>query len=162
MHAAVRGVIQVADDSPGHAGRSTARSPIGRAPHRGHVTILDTEASTEHLLVSTAKHAHAMFAVVEPYFTSLETGRRINLLAKDLGIARVALIVNKVRGPEDLDIANAFADEEGLEIVGTVPYDDCFHEAERAERAPIDFAPDAEAMTAIARLAPRLLANGAA
>ena len=47
-------------------------------------------------------------------------------------------------------------------MVGTVPYDDCFHEAERAESAPIDFAPDAEAMKAIAGLAPRLLANGAA
>lgn len=144
MHAAVRGVIGAAEDSPRH------------------VSILDTEASTEHLLVSTAKHAHAMFAVVEPYFTSLETGRRINLLAKDLGIARVALIVNKVRSEQDLEAVDAFAEEEGLEVVGTVPYDDCFHEAERAERAPIDFAPDAEAMAAIGRLAPRLLSNGGA
>ncbi len=142
MHAAVRGVIEVAEDSPGH------------------VSILDTEASTEHLLVSTAKHADAMFAVVEPYFTSLETGRRINLLAKDLGIERVALIVNKVRSEEDLELVDAFAEEEGLEVVGAVPYDDCFHEAERASRAPLDFAPDAEAMAAIARLAPRLLSNG--
>jgi CO dehydrogenase maturation factor len=142
MHAAVRGVIGAAEDSPRH------------------VSILDTEASTEHLLVSTAKHAHAMFAVVEPYFTSLETGRRINLLAKDLGIERVALIVNKVRSEQDLEAVDAFAAEEGLEVVGTVPYDDCFHQAERAERAPIDFAPDAEAMAAIARLAPRLLSNG--
>ncbi len=144
MHAAVRGVIGAAEDSPRH------------------VSILDTEASTEHLLVSTAKHAHAMFAVVEPYFTSLETGRRINLLAKDLGIERVALIVNKVRSERDLEAVDAFAEEEGLEVVGTVPYDDCFHQAERAERAPIDFAPEAEAMAAIARLAPRLLSNGAA
>ena len=139
MHAAVRGVIKVADESPDH------------------VTILDTEASTEHLLVSTAKHADAMFAVVEPYFTSLETGRRINMLARDLGIERVALVANKVKGPDDLEIVEAFADEEGLEIVGHVPWDDCFHEAERAERAPIDFAPEAEAMLAIGRLAPRLL-----
>jgi len=139
MHAAVRGVIEAAEDSPAH------------------VSILDTEASTEHLLVSTAKHAHAMFAVVEPYFTSLETGRRINLLARDLGIERVALIVNKVRSQEDLEAVDAFAEEEGLEVVGTVPYDDCFHEAERVSRAPLDFAPDAEAMIAIRRLAPRLL-----
>lgn len=139
MHAAVRGVIEVAEDSPSH------------------VSILDTEASTEHLLVSTAKHAHAMFTVVEPYFTSLETGRRINLLARDLGLERVALIANKVRSQQDLDVVDAFAEEEGLEVVGAVPYDDCFHEAERASRAPIDFAPDAEAMTAIGRLAPRLL-----
>ena len=144
MHAAVRGVIGEAEDSPSH------------------VSILDTEASTEHLLVSTAKHAHAMFTVVEPYFTSLETGRRINFLAKDLGIPRSALIVNKVRSEEDLEAADAFAEEEDLDIVGWVPYDDCFHEAERESRAPIDFAPDAEAMAAIARLAPRLLSNGAA
>lgn len=139
MHAAVRGVIKVAEESPGH------------------VTILDTEASTEHLLVSTAKHSDAMFAVVEPYFTSLETGRRINFLAKDLGIERVAMIANKVKGPEDLEIVDAFAQEEGLEVVGWVPWDNCFHEAERESRAPIDFAPEAEAMQAIDRLAPRLL-----
>jgi CO dehydrogenase maturation factor len=144
MHAAVRGVIGAAEDSPSH------------------VSILDTEASTEHLLVSTAKHAHAMFAVVEPYFTSLETGRRITLLARDLGIERVALIVNKVRSEQDLEVASAFAQEEGLELVGAVPYDECFHEAERALRAPLDFAPEAEAMAAISRLAPRLLSNGAA
>ena len=144
MHAAVRGVIEVAEDSPAH------------------VSILDTEASTEHPLVATARHADAMFTVVEPYFTSLETGRRINLLAKDLGIERVALIVNKVRSEDDLEAVDAFAEQEGLEVVGAVPFDDCFHGAERAERAPIDFAPDAEAMAAIARLAPRLLANGGA
>ena len=144
MHAAVRGVVGAAEDSSSH------------------VTILDTEASTEHLLVSTAKHAHAMFAVVEPYFTSLETGRRITMLARDLGIERVALILNKVRSEQDLEVADAFAREEGLEVVGAVPYDDCFHEAERASRAPLDFAPDAEAMAAIGRLAPRLLSNGAA
>jgi CO dehydrogenase maturation factor len=145
MHAAVRGVIGVAPDSPEH------------------VSILDTEASTEHLLVATARHAHAMFCVVEPYFTSLETGRRINHLAKDLGIDRVALIVNKVRSEEDLEAVEAFAEQEGLHVVGTVPYDDCFHEAERAEKAPIDYDRDAEAMKAIGQLAPKLLgANGAA
>lgn len=139
MHAAVRGVIEVAEDTPGR------------------VTILDTEASTEHLLVATARHADAMFCVVEPYFTSLETGRRINLLAKDLGIGRVALIVNKVRSDGDLEAVAAFAEAEDLEVVGAVPYDDCFHEAERASRAPLDFAPEAEAMIAIGSLAPRLL-----
>jgi CO dehydrogenase maturation factor len=143
MHAAVRGVIGVAEDSPDR------------------VTILDTEASTEHLLVATARHADAMFCVVEPYFTSLETGRRINHLAKDLGIGHAALIVNKVRSEEDLEAVEAFARQEGLQVVGTVPYDDCFHEAERAEKAPIDYDPDAEAMKAIERLAPTLLANGA-
>ena len=139
MHAAVRGVIRVADDSPGD------------------VCILDTEASTEHLLVATARHADAMFAVVEPYFTSLETGRRIVMLASDLGLRRVGLIANKVRGEHDVVVAEAFAREHGIELVGAVPYDESFHKAERASRAPLDFDPDAPAMAAIRDLASRLL-----
>lgn len=140
MHAAVRGVIEVADDSPED------------------VCILDTEASTEHLLVATARHADAMFAVVEPYFTSLETGRRISVLAEDLGLKRVGLIANKVRGEEDVALVDAFAREHGIEVVGTVPYDECFREAERASRAPLDHDPEAPAMAAIDELAARLLA----
>ena len=139
MHAAVRGVIEVADDSPGD------------------VCILDTEASTEHLLVATARHADAMFAVVEPYFTSLETGRRITMLARDLGLRRVGLIANKVLGEQDVAVAEAFAGEHGIELVGAVPYDECFHRAERASRAPLDFDREAPAMAAIRDLASRLL-----
>lgn len=140
MHAAVRGVVEVAEDSPED------------------VCVLDTEASTEHLLVATARHAHAMFAVVEPYFTSLETGRRIVMLAKDLGIPRAGLIANKVRLEDDLGRVEAFAGENDVEFFGAVPYDECFHRAERASRAPLDHEPDAPAIAAIRELAPRLLA----
>ncbi len=139
MHAAVRGVIELASDSPEE------------------ICILDTEASTEHLLVATARHADAMFAVVEPYFTSLETGRRIAMLATDLGLKRVGMIANKVRGDEDVATVEAFAREHGVELVGAVPYDECFVKAERASRAPLDYDPDAPAMAAIAELVPRLL-----
>jgi CO dehydrogenase maturation factor len=138
MHAAVRGVVEAAEGSPDD------------------VCILDTEASTEHLLVSTAKHADAMFAVVEPYFTSLETGRRITMLAKDLGLGRVALIANKVRSDEDLAAVEAFAEANGIDLAGAVPYDESFHKAERAARAPFDYDPEAPAVRAVGELAPDL------
>lgn len=143
-HMAVRCVIEVAEDSPDD------------------VLILDTEASTEHLLVATAEHVDAMFAVVEPYFTSLETGRRVVMLARDLGVERVGMIANKVRGEEEVAVVEAFGRENDIEVVGCIPWDDSFKEAELVERAPLDYKPGSEAIAAIAELAPRLLSTSRA
>jgi CO dehydrogenase maturation factor len=140
MHMAVRGVIGAAPDGDED------------------VCIVDLEASTEHLLVATAKDADAMYAVVEPYGTSLETGRRVAVLARDLGLPHVGLIANKVRGEQDVAAVAAFAEHHGIELAAAVPYDECFHEAERAARAPVDHYPDAPAVRAIGDLADRLIA----
>jgi CO dehydrogenase maturation factor len=138
-HMAVRCVIEVAEDTSHD------------------VLLLDTEASTEHLLVATAEHVDAMFVVVEPFFTSLETGRRTVMLARDLGLERVALIANKVRGQEEVEVVEEFGRENGIDVIGMIPFDDCFRDAERVPKAPLDFAPGAGAMTAISELAPRLI-----
>src|SRR5919199_2319956 len=106
MHATVRSVIQAAgsDDED--------------------VCILDTEASPEHLARGTARYADALLAVVEPYYKSLETGRRMAVLAADLGLERVALVANKIRDERDLAAVREFADVHGLELAGVVPYDE--------------------------------------
>ncbi len=142
MHMAVRGVIGAA--------------PSGD----GDVCIVDLEASTEHLLVATAKAADAMYAVVEPYGTSLVTGRRVALLARDMGLPNVGLIANKVRDERDLAAVTAYAEQHEIELVGTVPYDECFHAAERDSASPLDHSPDAPAVRAIDDLAAHLLAHG--
>lgn len=130
------------------------RSVIEAASERTEdVCILDTEASPEHLSRGTARYADAMYAVVEPYYKSLETGRRMSVLAKDLGLEQVALIANKIRDDGELEAVREFAAQHDLEIAGVVPYDEALPEAERARAAPLDFAPDAPAVTAIARLA---------
>ena len=115
--------------------------------------ILDTEASPEHLSRGTAQYADAMLVVVEPYFKSLETGRRMAALARDLGLERVAIIANKVRDDRELDAVRQFTERHGLDLGGVVPFDLSFHAAERAGEAPLDFAPDAPAMAAIDALA---------
>jgi CO dehydrogenase maturation factor len=140
MHHAVARVLRAAANGPGE------------------VCILDTEASTEHLCLGTAKYADAMYAVVEPYFKSLETGRRIVALAQDLGIPRVGLIANQLRSDLDLAAVQLFAERHEIELAGCVPHDTCFFFAERAAVAPIDFAPDAPAILAIAELARTLVA----
>lgn len=144
MHATVRSVIEAASSSPQD------------------VCILDTEASPEHLSRGTARYADALVAVVEPYYKSLETGRRMALLAKDLGLERVVLAANKIRDEQDLSAVQEFAGQHGLELAGVVPYDDDLPRAERAGAAPLDFAPDAPAVAAIGDLAERLVGNGRA
>ena len=140
---------------------ATVRSIIGAASDDQHdVCILDTEASPEHLSRGTAMHADALLAVVEPYFKSLETGRRMAALARDLGLKDVALVANKIRDERDQAAVESFAAKHDLELGGTVPFDDCFVSAERVSQAPLDFAPDAPAIRAIGELAQRWAGNG--
>src|SRR5919197_4960487 len=108
MHATVRSVIQASAED---------------------VCILDTEASPEHLSRGTARYADAMLTVVEPWFKSLETGRRMAFLAKDLGLERVALVANKIRDERELAAVEEFAASHALELAGLVPYDEALPEA---------------------------------
>jgi CO dehydrogenase maturation factor len=142
MHATVRSVIEVSAQEPGE------------------VAILDTEASPEHLSRGTARYADAMVCVVEPYFKSLETGRRMAALAVDLGIPNVTLVANKIRDERDHEAVAAFAERNALDVAAVVPYDENLPAAERAEQAPLDFAPDAPAVKAIGDLAEAVVAHG--
>ena len=144
MHATVRSVIEAAGNMPEE------------------VCILDTEASPEHLSRGTARYADGILLVVEPYFKSLETGRRMAALARDLGLERVGLVANKIRDESERDAVREFAARHELDIAGVVPFDDHMPAAERAQSAPLDFAPDAPAVTAIGRLAREWVANGRA
>ena len=144
MHATVRSVIEAA------AGRPEE------------VCILDTEASPEHLSRGTARYADGMLIVVEPYFKSLETGRRMAALGRDLGLERVALIANKIRDDAEREAVREFADANELEVAAVIPFDEQLPEAERAAAAPLDFAPDAPAVQAIGQLTRDWVANGRA
>ena len=126
------------------------------------MTILDTEASPEHLSRGTARYADAMLVVVEPYFKSLETGRRMAALGRDLGLERVAVVANKVRDERDLEAVREFSERHDLEVAGVIPYDERVLEAERAGKAPLDHAPDAPAVAAVERLAREWVADGRA
>jgi CO dehydrogenase maturation factor len=130
---------------------ATVRSVIETAPAED-VCILDTEASPEHLSRGTARYADGLLAVVEPYFKSLETGRRMAALANDLGLERVALVANKIRDERDLAAVQEFAAQHELAIAGIIPFDEQLAGAERAGVAPLDFDPDSPSVTAIGKL----------
>ena len=133
------------------------RAVVGGAPNsQNYICILDTEASTEHLKVGTAKHVDVLYAVVEPYFKSLESGRRVLALARDLGIEHLALLANKVRDG-DMAIVQEFADGPRPRRDRRDPLRRVLLPRRAAAVAPIDFAPEAPAVVAIGKLARKLV-----
>jgi CO dehydrogenase maturation factor len=122
------------------------------------VTILDMEASIEHLTRGTVRTSDVLLLVTEPYYRALETMGRMAPLARELGIPFVLAVANKVRSERDEAAIREYAARRGIvEIAGVVPYDERVVEADRQGRAVIDVDPTAPAVVAISALAETLV-----
>ena len=120
------------------------------------VTILDMEASIEHLTRGTVRNVDALLVVTEPYYRSLETTGRLVPLARELGLERIWIVANKVRDDRDEAAIREYCARRGFEILGVVPFDENVSEADRLSRALIDHMPTAAAVLALEELADRL------
>lgn len=96
---------------------------------RDEVIVMDMEAGVEHLGRATSRYVDLLAIVVDPGARSHAAARRIKALADDLGIPRVAILANRVRN--DADERTIRSNLEGFEILGTVPMDETFMEADR-------------------------------
>ncbi len=114
-----------------------------------HLTVLDLEASPEHLSRGTARNADVLLLIAEPYFRSLEAVRLQATLAAETAIGRVAVVANKCRSQTDYDAIEEFCGRHGIELVGRVPFDEAVLDADAAGEALIDFAPESAAVAAI-------------
>ena len=123
------------------------------------LTILDTEASLEHLSRGTVRHVEGLVVVVEPYFRALETMKRTVPLARELGIPAVWAMANKVRSSDDETVIREYCEKLDVELLGTVPFDDAVVAADRTRTSLIDHAEDAPATVAISSAAERLAAE---
>ena len=126
------------------------------------MTIVDLEAGLEHLSRGTARHVETLLIVGEPYFKSLETASRSFALAKDLRIAHVRLVANKVRNARDEATVREFAARHALPLAAVVPYDEAVVAADERGVALIEHEPSAPSVGVIRRLADELLAPSAA
>lgn len=131
---------------------------VARAP-QSYDVIVDMEAGLEHLSRGTGKHVSRFLAVVEPYYRSMETARRIAQLATELGVGDVRAVTNKIRNAADRDAVHAFCAAHGLPIAAEIPYDDSLADAERSGRPPLDHAADGPAVSAIRRLGEQLVSG---
>ena len=117
------------------------------------VTILDTEASIEHLSRGTVRNVDALIVVTEPYYRSLETAGRVVPLAQELGLPQVWVVANKIRDERDTEAILQYGAGHGFEIIAAIPWDAQVAEADQLGRSAIDHAPDGSAVAAISALA---------
>jgi CO dehydrogenase maturation factor len=119
--------IRVAEAGAGCtcSGHATVRTLLGEAMEaHADVTLVDMEAGLEHLSRSggTLAYADVLLVVVEPSRKSVVTAARTAALAAELGIPRVLAVGNKARDAQDADFLRAATAEQGLELVGVLPY----------------------------------------
>ncbi len=139
---------------------STARAVVSTmVESRDEVTVMDMVAGVEHLGRGTTQDVDALLVVVEPYFKSLETGRRTKELASELGIPEVKIVANKIRDDTDAAAVGEYCESNELQITTTVPFDDAIRHADQSGTAPFDHDRSAPAVAAIDALAADLLAT---
>lgn len=107
---------------------------------RDEVVILDMEAGVEHLTRGTARGVDAFLVVVEPGRRSLSTAGAIARLAEELGIRRIGIVGNKVRGEADRTFIAAHAPE-NVPVLGFLSADPAVVEADLQGVAVFDAAP---------------------
>lgn len=138
------------------ASHRAVRGLISEMRGYGDHTVTDMEAGLEHLKRGTARNVDAMLIVAEPYYRSLEAAGRTWSLANELKIPHVYVVANKIKGADDKAAVEEFCGRHNMPIIGVVPNEERFIEAERQASAPIDFAPDCEGVRALRAIAGRL------
>jgi CO dehydrogenase maturation factor len=110
------------------------------------VLLLDMEAGIEHLGRGTAKGVDILIAVVEPGLRAIETLRRIEKLAEDIEINRIAVVVNKfIDTPKSRELLEKIHHP----ILGIIPYNQCFVQADMENIPPYELGCEIEAFREI-------------
>lgn len=84
--------------------------------------ILDMSAGVEHLTRGTAQGVDLIFVVTEPTRAGVKTGGLVCRLARELGIAGIKVLGNKIRREEEKEFIRK--NLPGETIVGFLPYAD--------------------------------------
>jgi CO dehydrogenase maturation factor len=141
---------------PGHVEPTVTvafRYVLERFRRRGRSIVADLAAGTRQPMFGWARFARTVLVVADSSSKSTLTARR---LAK-AGIG-THLVANKVQSPADLAAIEAAVP---LPLLGWIPFDPAFADAEAHGRAAIDAVPHGPAVCAVAAVATRLRALAA-
>ncbi len=115
---------------------------------RDEVVIVDMEAGIEHLTRGTSEAVDAMIVVVEPGKRSVQTAHAVKEMAEQMGVKNIFVVVNKVRGEEDLEfISHELSD---MNILGHIKLDTSLMDADLHGEPP--FAKESAALESIRQI----------
>ena len=103
---------------------------------RDEIVIVDMEAGIEHLGRATVMGIDALIVVIEPGRHSIETARRIDVLARQIGIKNVMFVVNKVQSKEQEKQVIQHLD--GMNVLGSIRYDEAALNSDLEGTSPFD------------------------
>ena len=90
--------------------------------------VLDMEAGIEHFSRGTIHSVDQLLIVLEPSNRSIETARRIQILATEVGIKSILCIGNKIRKEDDKTFLRESLPE--LNFIGFLPYSEELRDAD--------------------------------
>ncbi len=118
--------------------------------------VMDMEAGLEHLGRGTARSVDRLIVVVEPGRRSIETAQHIRDLAADIGLDKVFLVGNKIRGQADEEFLRKNLSD--FQFLCFLPYDDQIIEADLTGQSPFATAPAAKQV--VEGVVDRMMAEG--
>ncbi|GAA5106839.1 hypothetical protein [Haloechinothrix salitolerans] len=119
--------------------------------------IGDLPGGTRQPFFGWAGYADTVVVVTPPTSAGLLSARRLaKLAATDAAPNRIVAVISQARDDGDTERVRR---RTGLDVVGSVPWDEHVLAAEREGRSVLDAAPDAPAVTAIVTLTERLAAR---
>ncbi|MGD0883301.1 MAG: carbon monoxide dehydrogenase accessory protein CooC [Thermodesulfovibrionales bacterium] len=101
---------------------------------RDEVVIADMEAGIEHLTRGTAEAVDAFIVVVEPGQRSIQTAHSVKAMAKGLGVKKVFVVANKVRGEDDLNFIRKQLSD--VDLLGSIRFSHEIMESDIAGISP--------------------------
>jgi CO dehydrogenase maturation factor len=104
---------------------------------RDEAVVLDLEAGVEHIGRGTAKEVDALLIVADSNLKSLEIAKHIHDMATAAGMKHLYLIGNRVMNDTQKSAIQTFADQNGIEVLAFVPWDQKVIEADMLGETPL-------------------------
>jgi CO dehydrogenase maturation factor len=124
---------------------------------RDEIVVVDMEAGVEHMGRGTASQVDIMLIVADSSRKSLEIAKKLTNFAHQAGIENVMIIGNRIRDTEEKDLITKFTENNELELLALIPYDDTVVKADRVGEAPLKYAEVSESVKAIQGIGEKLL-----
>jgi len=120
--------------------------------------VIDNEAGLEHLSRRVAQDIDYMVVTSDATARGIRSAGRVAELVRNLKtkVAGMGLVVTRVRAGDELDVLREEIARTGLEVIGTVPYDEDVVRFDLEGRALADLAADSPAVQAVYDIARKI------
>lgn len=120
--------------------------------------VIDNEAGLEHLSRRTTRDVDYLLVVSDPTIRGIVTAGRVAELVKELKtrVGRVLLVVNRVPGELSPPLIEEIQ-RQGLELVGTVPWDPDVGSYDAEGKALVDLPEDSAVFVAVKNIVDKLI-----